>query len=86
MNPYLVAMAAIRFVSSLIEFCAALIFLRSKEVEQALRINAVLGLVGPLIFAGVSFVGIYALAGKVSPPKLIIIFTGVVLVLIGTAK
>jgi hypothetical protein len=55
-------------------------------VETALRINALLGLVGPVIFAGVSFLGICAMAGKVSMAKLIIIFTGVILVLIGTSS
>jgi len=86
MNPYIVSMALIRFASSLVEFCAALLFLHSKEVEQALRINALLGLVGPAIFASVSFLGIYSMAGKVSVVRLIIIFTGVILVLIGTAS
>jgi hypothetical protein len=86
MNPYIISMAAMRFISSFIEFCAALLFLHSKEVETALRINALLGLVGPVIFAGVSFLGICAMAGKVSMAKLIIIFTGVILVLIGTTS
>jgi len=85
MNPYIISMALIRFASSLVEFCAALLFLHSKEVEQALRINALLGLVGPMIFAGVSLLGICAMAGKASITKLIIILTGVILVLIGTA-
>ncbi|HHW02373.1 MAG TPA: YqhV family protein [Thermoanaerobacterales bacterium] len=86
MNPYLVSMAAMRFISSMIEFCAALLFLHSREVETALRINALLGLVGPVVFAGVSFLGICAVAGNVSFAKLVVILTGVVLVLIGTAS
>lgn len=86
MNPYIISMAAIRFVSSIIEFFAALLFLRSKEVEQVLRINALLGFIGPAIFAGVSFLGICAVAGRASMTKLIIIFAGVILVLIGTSS
>ncbi|MFY9312066.1 MAG: DUF2619 domain-containing protein, partial [Tepidanaerobacteraceae bacterium] len=46
-------MAIIRFISSFIELTAALLFIQSKSVEKAMRINAALGLVGPLIFTAV---------------------------------
>jgi len=85
MDPILTSMAIMRFISSAIELVAALLFLKSKSVEKAIRINAVLGLIGPLIFLGVSLLGITGLSGKVSLTKLIIIFTGVILVLIGTS-
>ena len=85
MDPILTSMAIMRFVSSFIELSAALLFSKSKSVEKALRINATLGLIGPLIFMGVSLLGIAGISGKVSFIKLIIIFTGVVLVLIGTS-
>ncbi|ADL08948.1 YqhV family protein [Thermosediminibacter oceani] len=84
MEKLLFAMAVMRFISATIEFTAAMIFLRLKSVEAALRINALLGLVGPLIFTAVSLIGIFGMAGKVSTTKLLIIFTGVLLVLIGT--
>jgi len=84
MDPILTSMAVMRFISSLIELAAAFLFLKSKSVEKALRINAALGLIGPLIFMGVSLLGIAGLSGKISFAKLIIIFVGVVLVLIGT--
>jgi len=85
MDPILTSMAIMRFISSLIELTAAFLFLKSRSVEKALRINAALGLVGPLIFAGVSLLGLAGLSGKVSFSKLIIIFIGIVLVLIGTS-
>ncbi|HHY42830.1 MAG TPA: YqhV family protein [Thermoanaerobacterales bacterium] len=85
MDPILTSMAIMRFISSAIELVAALLFLKSKSVEKAIRINAALGLIGPLIFLGVSLLGITGLSGKVSLTKLIIIFTGVILVLIGTS-
>jgi len=85
MDPILTSMAVMRFISSLIELTAAFLFLKSKSVEKALRINATLGLIGPLIFMGVSLLGLAGLSGKVSFAKLIIIFVGVMLVLIGTS-
>lgn len=85
MDPILTSMAIMRVISSLIELTAAFLFLKGKSVETALRINASLGLIGPLIFMGVSLLGITSLSGKVSFIRLVIILTGVLLVLIGTA-
>jgi hypothetical protein len=85
-NPLLLSMAAIRFISSLIEFSAAILFLHSRSLETALRVNAVLGLAGPLVFAGVSLLGLAGLAGRVSWIKLVVIFIGIILVLIGTSS
>lgn len=86
MNPLLISMALMRVVSSLIELIAAILFLRFKSLETALRINAVLGLIGPAIFTVVSLLGIIGISGKVSFVKLVIIFVGVLLVLIGTVS
>jgi len=85
MDPILISMAIMRVISSLIELTAAFLFLKGKSVQTALRINASLGLIGPLIFMGVSLLGITSLSGKVSFIRLVIILTGVLLVLIGTA-
>jgi type IV secretory pathway VirB2 component (pilin) len=46
----------------------------------------VLGLAGPLVFAGVSLLGLAGLAGRVSWIKLVVIFIGIILVLIGTSS
>ncbi|NLZ53920.1 MAG: YqhV family protein [Thermoanaerobacteraceae bacterium] len=84
MDPIVTSMAIMRFISSIIELAAALLFLKSKSVEKALRINATLGLIGPLIFMGVSLLGLAGISGKITFAKLIIILAGVMLVLIGT--
>jgi hypothetical protein len=84
-DPILISMAIIRFISSFIELTAALLFLQSKSVEKAMRINAALGLVGPLIFTAVSLLGLVGISGKLSFAKLLIILIGVILVLIGTS-
>jgi len=85
MDTILISMFVMRVISSLIEFCGAVLFLKFNNVETALRINAVLGIIGPLFFTLISFLGLYSLAGKVSLVKLLIIFAGIILVIIGTA-
>ena len=78
------SMAAIRVISGLLEISVALLFLKGGRIENALRMNAFLGLIGPLIFLLVSVLGVVAIAVKVSWPKMIIICLGIILVLIGT--
>jgi hypothetical protein len=77
------AMSSVRFVSAAIECTAAFIMLRG-SLERAVNINAVLGLVGPTIFAVVSALGIVGLAGRVSPLRLVLVTAGVGLVLAST--
>lgn len=77
-------MAAIRFLSGMLEIIAALVFLRLGKVESALRINAFLGLVGPMVFIIVSVLGIVAVAVRLSPLKVILLILGSLLVLVGT--
>ena len=84
MDTILISMFVMRLISSLIEFCGALLFLKFNSVETALRINAILGLIGPLFFSFISFVGLYSLAGRISLIKFLLIFTGILLVIIGT--
>jgi hypothetical protein len=77
-------MALIRVISGLLEIVVAIIFLKLGKVESALRMNAFLGLVGPLVFLAVSALGIVAVAVKLSWLKIILICLGIILVLTGT--
>lgn len=77
-------MALIRVISGLLEIIVAIIFLKLGKVESALRMNSLLGLVGPLVFIAVSALGIVAVAVKLSWLKLAFICLGIVLVLLGT--
>lgn len=74
-------MALLRFLSSAIELTAALLMLRLAKIEAALKINATLGLVGPLVMIGVTALGIAGLAHQVSYGKLALIAVGVGIVL-----
>ncbi len=77
-------MALLRMISGIMEITAALLILRLHRVEAALRVNAVLGLLGPVFFLAVSALGIVALAVRVSPAKIMILVAGACLILWGT--
>ena len=77
-------MAAIRFVSATIEIGAALLMLKLGQIDKALRVNAVLGLIGPLMMLTVAALGLAGLVGRINPYKLIYIILGVTLILLAT--
>lgn len=82
-DKYVVGMAVLRLLSGIIEFSAALLMLKLNRVEQALKVNATLALVGPTIMMAVMALGLAGLAGKVPLPKLFIITLGVGLIFYG---
>ncbi|WP_031516132.1 YqhV family protein [Desulfofalx alkaliphila] len=80
------SMAAMRFLSSFIEFSAALLMLKFNKVETAFKINALLALVGPTVLVIVTTLGLVGLAGKIPLSKMLCIAAGVCLIFIGVAK
>jgi hypothetical protein len=78
------SMATIRVISGLLEIIVAIIFLKGGRVENALRMNAFLGLIGPLVFLLVSVLGVVAIAVKLSWPKMLLVCLGIILVMVGT--
>lgn len=76
-------MAFMRFVSASIEIVAAIIMLRLTTIQKALRVNATLGLVGPIVMISVTALGLIGLAGNISYSKLFFIITGICLMLYG---
>lgn len=85
-DKFVFAMAMLRCISAGIEFTAAMLMLKFGRVETALKINAVLAMVGPTIMVLVTTLGLVGLAGKVSLSKLGIIFSGVVLIFYGISR
>lgn len=79
-------MAALRILSSSIEFTAALLMLRFNNVETAFKINALLAVVGPTVMITVTSLGLVGLAGKASPQGLAAILLGIALILIGVNR
>jgi len=76
-------MAAVRFLSSAVEFTAALLMLKYGTVEAAFKINAVLAFIGPLILLTVTGLGLFGLAGKISPWGIAVVLLGVALIFTG---
>jgi hypothetical protein len=77
-------MAVIRVISGLLEIATAIVFIKVGRVDAALRLNAFLGLIGPIIFILVSALGIAAIAVKLSWLKIGMLSLGLILVIIGT--
>ncbi|MGI9953241.1 YqhV family protein [Moorellaceae bacterium AZ2] len=85
-DKHVLAMAAVRVVSSLIELTAAILMLKLNRVEEALKINATLALVGPTVMLTVMALGLWGLAGKISPTKMLTIILGVGLIFYGVKR
>lgn len=84
-EPHLLrAMGWLRILSGSIEIAAALFIWRSFRVEQAVRINAALGLAGPVFFFIVSALGLAGLAGRLSLIRICFVLAGIGLVFAGT--
>lgn len=78
------SMALLRLFSGALEMTAAYLMVRLGRVEDAVRINGLLGLAGPTVLVLVSLLGIGGLSAQVPWPRLGIIACGVLLILLGT--
>ncbi len=77
-------MAGLRLLSSLLEAAAAVAIFHLNDIRSALRINAVLGLVGPTILILVTAIGLYSAADQLSLGRILLILAGITLILLGT--
>ncbi len=80
----LLGMVLIRMLSACIEFSAALLMLSLANLRTAVRINAVLGLVGPTILLAATLVGLAGLSASSHNPRWTLVLLGVGLVWLGT--
>lgn len=81
-----IGMALIRILSCMIELSAALLMIKFNRVDTALKINAVLAFVGPIILMSVMALGLFGMAGKMPSSKMFIITLGVLLIFYGANK
>ncbi len=77
-------MALLRLLAGTLEISAGLLMVKLGRVESALKINAVLGLIGPVILALVSGVGLLRLSTQLPWPRLTLVALGVLLIFWGT--
>ncbi|GEA14581.1 MAG: hypothetical protein PWR22_1156 [Moorella sp. (in: firmicutes)] len=85
-DKHVLAMAAVRVLSSMIELTAAILMLKLNRVEAALKINATLAFVGPAVMMTVTALGLWGLAGKIPPVKMLTIILGVGLIFYGVKR
>ena len=83
MSNLLISIACLRLLSGTLEVIAALLIYRGNSLEYALKINAVLASIGPLIFLAAMSLGLVGLAQGVPYGKLLLIYAGVGLIFIG---
>lgn len=80
------SMAGLRFLSASIELTAAIAMLMLNDVRKAVAVNAMLAMVGPLIFVATMTIGLLSMTDELSFSKLIFIGVGVGFILIGVYK
>lgn len=79
-----ILMSCFRVIGAGVEIAAAILMLKLNTIESALRINAILGLLGPVVLIAVSALGVSGLIGRVSLTKLIMTLCGAILIIVGT--
>ncbi len=84
LNNILLIMISMRIISSLIELSAAFLMYHFNRIDTAIRINAILGLIGPLILIIVTFLGLLGISHQINIKNFLLIVTGVILILLGT--
>lgn len=83
LEPYVGAMVLIRLISAGIELTGATLMAHYNRVEAALRVNALLGMAGPLVLLTVTAIGVAGIAGEMPLWRIGVIFLGVALILFG---
>lgn len=73
-------MALIRVSFGLASLVGGLLMLIKNDIQLAIRINSIIGSIGPLIFLSVSALGVVGLSNAVHPGRLALLLTGVLLV------
>lgn len=82
----LLGIVLLRLISGSMEIIAALLIFKINSLEQALKINAILASIGPLIFLGAMYLGLTGLSRNLSFSRAIFIYTGVALIFWGLRR
>ncbi|HHU75756.1 MAG TPA: YqhV family protein [Firmicutes bacterium] len=83
MQGTLLGMVFLRLLSGSVEIIAALLIFRLNCLEKALKINAILASVGPLVFLAAMYLGLTGLSRQIPLQKMVYIYLGVALIFIG---
>jgi hypothetical protein len=85
-EPPVLSMAGLRFISAAIELSAAILMLLLNDVKKAVAVNAFLAIVGPVIFIVTMTIGLLSLTDELSYSKLFLIAIGVGFILFAIYK
>lgn len=80
------SMAGLRLLSAAIELTAAIMMLSFNDVKKAVAVNALLAIVGPIIFIVTMTMGLLSMTDELSISKLLWIGLGVAFILFGIYK
>ncbi|MGE5483958.1 MAG: DUF2619 domain-containing protein [Ignavibacteriales bacterium] len=80
----LYGVAAVRIVSGLVEILAAVYILRRGSLRTALRVNAALGLVGPVALVVATVIGAAGLKAELRPLSMALLFVGIAIIVLAT--
>ncbi|MTI94820.1 MAG: DUF2619 domain-containing protein [Firmicutes bacterium] len=84
MNINLITMAAIRMLYGVVSLSGGLLMLYYKDLQSAVKINGIIGSVGPFVFLFVSAIGVAGLAGQIDLRKLGLLLMGITLIMLAT--
>ncbi|HZG60472.1 MAG TPA: YqhV family protein [Anoxybacillus sp.] len=85
-EPAVLSMAGLRFLSAMIELSAAIVMLLFNDVKKAVAVNAFLAIVGPIIFITTMTIGLLSLTDELSFSKLFFIAIGIGFILFAIYK
>lgn len=83
-DPFLQGMIAVRLLSATAELTGAYLMYRLGRLEDAVRINAFLGVVGPAVLVLATAIGVAGLADRLPLPRLVLVLLGVAMVAFAT--
>ena len=84
METNVMIMAVVRLIYGIISLTGGALIIYFKSLQTAMKINAFMGSIGPLVFLGVSLIGVVGLVGQLEVKKLVVLCIGVVLIMLGT--
>ncbi len=83
MDAKVIAMGVTRILFGIMSLGGGFLMFYSNDLKQAVRINGVLGSIGPFVFLSVSLIGLAGLSGQLDPRKLAMLMAGVILIMLG---
>jgi len=84
MDTKVLTMAIIRMTFGMISLLGGYLMFRLNDLQHAVRINSIIGSIGPFVLLMVSAIGVAGLATQMDFKKVALLVMGIVLILLGT--